>query len=172
MSGFRKPPKSVGPADEKLVMIPPRFVGISWMSLETRIDAWPPCWVEVGAQELAVEVGDHPAGKRDLDRDRVRLAEAVVDQDQAGGAPEERALCLRDEGAGTAIGEQDLALDRALRQRAERGVRVGGRAAEVRLDRLAVGAHDRGDVDDRLVERRPGAGDLHAARALQRDRAE
>ena len=44
MSGFRKWPKSVGPADEKLVITPPRFVGISSMSLETRIVPCPPCW--------------------------------------------------------------------------------------------------------------------------------
>jgi len=42
MSGFSMWPKSVGPADEKLVMIPPRFVWISWISLVTRIAAWPP----------------------------------------------------------------------------------------------------------------------------------
>ena len=42
-SGFRKWPKSVGPADEKLVMTPLRFVCSSRMSVVTRIDAWPPC---------------------------------------------------------------------------------------------------------------------------------
>src|SRR5581483_2888131 len=41
-SGFRNQPKSVGPADEKLVITPERPVWISWMSLETRICAWPP----------------------------------------------------------------------------------------------------------------------------------
>ena len=42
MSGFRKWPKSVGPADEKLVITPLRFVCSSRMSAVTRIDACPP----------------------------------------------------------------------------------------------------------------------------------
>ena len=43
MSGFRNQPKSVGPADEKLVITPLRPVWISRMSLEMRIVAWPLC---------------------------------------------------------------------------------------------------------------------------------
>ena len=42
MSGFSMCPKSVGPADEKLVITPARLVWISWMPLVTRIVAWPP----------------------------------------------------------------------------------------------------------------------------------
>src|SRR5690242_15845435 len=41
MSGFRKWPKSVGPADEKLVITPLRLVGISRMSVDTRIETRP-----------------------------------------------------------------------------------------------------------------------------------
>ena len=41
-SGFRRCPKSVGPADEKLVTTPLRFVGSSRTSVDTRIFTWPP----------------------------------------------------------------------------------------------------------------------------------
>jgi len=40
-SGLRSWPKSVGPADEKLVMTPLRSVWSSWMSDETRSLPWP-----------------------------------------------------------------------------------------------------------------------------------
>ena len=43
MSGFSKWPKSVGPADEKLVMTPLRFgLDLLGCRVVTRIDAWPP----------------------------------------------------------------------------------------------------------------------------------
>src|SRR5436305_4325757 len=42
MSGFNSWPKSVGPAEEKLVITPLRAVWISSMPLETRIAPWPP----------------------------------------------------------------------------------------------------------------------------------
>ena len=60
-----------------------------------------------------------PAGSGSADRDRVRLAEAVVDEDEPDRAGELRALRLRGEGADAARGEHDLARQRALRQRAD-----------------------------------------------------
>ena len=151
MSGFSRCPKSVGPADEKLVITPLRFVWISRMSVETRI--LDPAAVRRGvrAQVLAVEVGDHPGRDREQRRDAVGLAEAVVDQDDPGRTGEHRALGLRDEAARAALDERDLPGERALRDRAAAAVRVGRRPAEVRLDRLAVGADDARDVDERLV---------------------
>ena len=164
MSGLRMWPKSVGPADEKLVITPLRPVWISWMPARDADRRLAAVRVEVGAQVRAVEVGDHPGRDRQLDRDRVRLAEAVVDEDDPGRAAESRALRLRDERADAARDERDLA-GRASPSAACRAPLFGsvGRAAEVRLDRLAVGADDRRDVDERLVERRPGGRELGAA---------
>ena len=81
-----------------------------------------------------------PAGQRHRPRQRVRLAGAVVDHDQPGRAGERRALDLRDQRAVAAQDERDLALERAVRQRAERVVRVVGGSAQVRVDGLVVGS--------------------------------
>ena len=81
---------AVGPADEKLV------IDAAAPGLRAPERARPKRTVvaaaasrQVGAQRGAVEVGDHPGRDVELDRDRVRLAGAVVDEhdaDRAGGA--------------------------------------------------------------------------------------
>ncbi len=164
-------PKSVGPADEKLVMIPLRPVWISWMPLETRIVAWPPFVARYARSVRAVEVGDHPGRNPELDRDRVRLAEAVVDEDDPGRAGARRPPAFDDERADAARDEHDLAVERSLRQRAHAAVRLG-EPAQVRVDGLAVGADDRRDVDEGLVGARPRVRELRADRVLDRNRAE
>ena len=127
---------------------------------------------QVRAQELAVQVGDHPGRDRQWDRNGIRLAEAIVDEDQSDRAARHRPLRLRDERADAARGENDLARHGVLRQRSQAGVRIARGAAEVRFDRLAVGAQYRRHVDDLLVEGRPRARQLRATRALDRNGAE
>ena len=55
--------------------------------------------LEVGAQHRAVSVGDHAAWDGELDRDAVRLAGTVVDDDDADRAGGLHALCLQRERA-------------------------------------------------------------------------
>src|SRR5581483_10757198 len=123
------------------------------------------------AQRRAVEVGDHPGGERQRDRDRVRLARPVVDQDEPRGAAVDRTRRLREERAVAALDQQDLALHGAGRQRSLAAVRIARGAAEILVDRLAVRPDDRARVDHRLVDRRP-RGREPRARALDRDGAE
>ena len=86
----------------------------------------------------------------------VRLAEAVVDDDDPDRAGRLRATRLRRERAGPAGDERDRAGQRVRGQRVVRAVRIRGAAAEVALHGLAVPADDRADVDERLVRARPG----------------
>ncbi len=87
---------------------------------------------EVGAEALAVEVGDHRRRNRELERDRVGLAEAVVGQDQPDRAGGLRALRLREEGARAARRERDHPGERARRERVRaRVVRVEAETAEL-----------------------------------------
>ena len=119
--------------------------------------------IEVSAKARPIEVGNDARVQRQLDRNVVRLAEPVVDEDQARGAAE---LCVRGlgrEGADASRNEQDRAAGRARRQRASI-VRIGSRAAEMPLDRAPVRADDRADVDKRLVAGRPGGGNLLVVR--------
>ena len=153
-SGFSLWSKLVGPPEEKLVMIPLRPVWISFGSLTAleRKVVRPP-WPAMYARRLrAVEVGDHPGREAEVDGDEVRLAEAVVDEQDPGRAGLAHALHLRDERAAAARDERDRPAQRAGRQRSEaRVVRVEpGRRADVALDRLAVRAGDRADVGERL----------------------
>ena len=116
---------------------------------------------QVGAQVRAVEVGDHPGRERQPDRDRVRLAEAVVDQDQADRAADRRALRLRDEGAGAARDEQDLAR-RASPSAACRGCCSGRSAEPQRCDStgLPSRAHERSRrrrAAGRALDQAPGS---------------
>ena len=60
-----------------------------------------------GAERRSVDVGDHAAGDRQLERDRIRLAEAVVDEDDPGRAGLLRATGLRRERARAARDERD-----------------------------------------------------------------
>ena len=99
----------------------------------------------------AVDVRDHPCGDLQLNRNPVRLAEAVVDDDDPDRAGRLRATRLRCERARPAGDECDRAAERARRQRVLLAVRICGAAAQVALDRLAVPADDRPDVDERLV---------------------
>ena len=124
---------------------------------------------EERAQLLAVEVGDHAAADVELDRDRVRLAGAVVDDDDADAAGGLHTRALERERADTARDESDRAVQRAGGKRVGAAVEVPGRAAEVARHRLAVGADDRADVDELLVGRRPARGRRRAGGAHERD---
>ena len=100
----------------------------------------------------AVEVGDHAARDGELHRDHVRLARAVVDEDQPRRAGDARARSAFEASVQTPRRTSAIApRQRAGRQRAAARVRVGGAAAEEPVDRLAVRADDRADVDERLV---------------------
>ena len=114
--------------------------------------------IEVSAQASAVEVGDHARVQRKLERDEIRLAGPVVDEDEACGAADLGVSRLGREGADTSRGEQDRSA-RGVRRERPAAVRIGYRPAQVPLDRTAVGADDRADVGKRLIGARPGVGD-------------
>jgi len=108
---------------------------------------------EVRAQVVAVEIGDHPAGDRELRRDPVRLALPVVGDDDADCACRLRLLGFRRERADAAFDEHERAFQRTRRQLPLRRLEVAGRAAEVALDRLRVASDDGAHVHERLVGR-------------------
>ena len=138
MSGFSRWPKSVGPADEKLVMMPERPVWISSDVAADRDLRLPARRGGRGDEPLAVEVGDHLDREAGRDRDRVRVAGPVVAHDHPDRARGGGAVRLREEAAGAALDERDLPLQRAGRQRRLEQFGVGRRAAEVTVGGLAV----------------------------------
>ncbi len=122
-----------------------------------------------GAQELAVEIGDHPGRNRELERDRVRLALSIVGEDEACGAGGLRLERLRHERAEPALGERDRTGERVARQLSARRRRVGRRAAKVPVDGPVVDADDRPDVDELLVEDAPAVRGEHPGGAEERN---
>ena len=88
---------AVGPADEKLVITPLRPVGMSSNEREMRTVVRPPVRGQVRTQRGGVGLADHPGRDLQLDRDRVRLAGAVVDDHDADRAGGDGAACLRHE---------------------------------------------------------------------------
>ena len=158
-----------GPRDEKLVTMPLRPVFELLRSCCRRGSSSGRRASSERAQAVAVEVGDHPGRQRERDRDRrsprpARLSARMIPSLRRalawaafvtnGQRPRWRARSSRRASA-PAASPSSMRGRRRL-------------PAEVALDRLAVGADDRADVDERLVgpptaaarssRRRPGTG--------------
>ena len=157
MSGFSMWPKSVGPADEKLVITPLRPVWISWMPLrdaDRRLRRRSRQRRRAGAGRRGRRSSrpEAAAGSGSAFASPKRLSTRIRPIAPAGA----RALRLRGERADAARDEHDLALHR-VRSAACRpaGVRIVGEPQRCESTGLPSVPTTDDDVDDRLIERRP-----------------
>ena len=162
---------SVGPADEKLVITPPRPVAICCgvaadADRRLRRRAWPRYARSCAPSRSAII----PAGIGELRRDRIRLAGAVVDEDDP-----DRAGGLRVRGLRRRRRRRRARRARSCRCSEPAGSVVpapfgfAGGAAEVALDGLAVGA---AIGRRRRASGRPSPSSAGASLDSERDRLE